>query len=229
MFSLSKNILVTLMVLIWTGVAFARGDDRSVPTAFASFEGGAMTYKSEMLESNDAGYGFAYAVGFYAGAERSLGIILRNDSSKIAFALNNSDITQNWLDSTIRYRVGPFYLGGIISNMSLVVKQDGTELRDATGSGYGGNAGMHLNLNRYYDVFLDASSVSISTARDVEERDITIGPRTDVDLGMMFHVTRQSVDFVLGYRYRQLAIKLDESYSELITTTYMGFRFNLFF
>jgi len=223
-----KNILVALVLSFVSTVSFAR-NDYYVPTAFASFDAGAQTYKSEMLESNDTGYGYSYSVGFYAGADRSLGIILKNDATKIAFELNNSDVEQNWLDSTIRYRMGPFYLGAIISNMTLLVKQDGTELRDATGSGYGGNAGMQFDLNRDYGVFLDIASVSITEARDVDQRDITVGPRTDADLGMLFHVTRQSVDFLLGYRYRQLAIKLDDSYSELITTTYMGFRFNLFF
>ncbi len=223
------SVLIALVSMLLPSNVFGRNSDRSVPTAFATVEGGAMTYKSEMVESNDTGYGFAYSVGFYAGAERNLGIIIRNDSTSISFALNDSKVENTWLDSTIRYRMGPFYLGGIISNMTLKVNQAGTELRDSTGSGYGVNAGMQFNLNRNSGMYLDISSVSITEARDVEKRDITVGPRTDADLGMVFHLTRETLDFMLGYRYRTMAVKLDESYSELVTTTYMGFKFNLFF
>lgn len=210
-------------------LTFDGAADRSSPTFFLGVDGGPMTYKSELLETNDTGYALAYTLGFHAGEDRNLGILIRNDTTNLSFETNDSKIEKNWLETTIRYRMGFFYLGPILSNLTIKINQAGADIRDATGSGYGANLGFIFDVSRNAGMYLDANYVTISEIVDTEAREISVGPRIDADLGTIIQLSREHFDFLLGYRYRQLGIELDESYSELISTTYLGFRFNVFF
>jgi hypothetical protein len=51
----------------------------------------------------------------------------------------------------------------------------------------------------------------------------------DGDLGLSFDVMRRLLDFILGLRYRTLTTNVDASYSEIITSTYLGFAVNGYF
>ena len=54
--------------------------------------------------------------------------------------------------------------------------------------------------------------------------EVTIGSRTDIDLGGGFAITKRSVVGLIGFKQRTYSLTVDgESYSEQMNTTYLGF------
>jgi len=147
----------------------------------------------------------------------------------VAFALNESKIATNWQDTIIRYRWDFFYFGLILGSAALVAEKEGEEIVDVIGTGYGANIGSIFNIRKFGGWYLDLSYVTIGSVRELEQRDVSFGPRTDLDLGASLRVTKKIVDFITGFKYRTSAIDLDTSYTETISAIYFGFRFNSVF
>lgn len=215
--------------------------DRSAASAFVRAEGNMTTYKSGMLTSNDTGVGNTYTLGAHVGTDRSFGVLYNVDSSVVTFGINKGKVATTWTDTIIRYRMGAFYLGGVIGSVALQVtapeSQDPTidgktpvdVNLDVVGTGYGGNGGFVLGFGRNNAWYLDATTVSIAAARDLEQTDVTFGSRLDLDTGISFFITRSVFDMMVGYRTRQYSIKVAESYAESLSATYLAFRLNSFF
>ena len=60
-----------------------------------------------MVESNDTSTTTSYGLGVWAGSQRNVGMMLKNESSSFAFALNESKLALAWQDTHVRYRFGP--------------------------------------------------------------------------------------------------------------------------
>lgn len=203
--------------------------DKESPTAFLAFDAAYTTHKSELMESNDTGIGVSYTLGFHAGQDRDIGILFRNSTSTISFALNESKIQTTYNDYIIRYRLGPFYLGAVIANVAMKANKEGEDISDTIGSGYGGNLGLAFQFNRIASYYLDVTSTSYGALRELEQRDITIGSRMAIDTGVMFHLTRRVWSILVGVKYSTVAITVDTGGTETISAFYIGNQFSSFF
>lgn len=218
--------------LVSFGVALGR------PDAFYSYSptfwfdvtyGLSSTYKSKMVLSNDTGSSITYSLGGYGGEANDLGFAIKKFSDSIAFELNDSAIATSFQDSILKYRMAFFYVGVVFSQIEMIANKEGTDLVDSAGSGMGGNLGIILPIGRIGAFFLDVTSVTYSKTRNELTSEVNTGARMDIDLGTSFDITRNLIDFLMGYRQRTLAITIDESYSELSMSTYLGLRFAFFF
>lgn len=220
---------LTLSTEVWAAADSGSDTAAYFPTFFLDTTFGFTTFKSKLVDSNDTGTGLTYSLGGNAGVNRNYGFILRTDSSATTFALNESKVTQVWQDTIIRYRLGYFYLGVLFDTLDFKVNSQGTELLDVAGSGMGGNAGFFVPIGRIGSFYLDATSVTLSTFRNVLATEVKGGSRMDIDLGANFDVTKQLLDFVVGYRQRTMSFTTDQAYAEAYYITYLGFRFAVYF
>lgn len=233
--SMRQSIAITLAMIAASPAAFAREEavERASSTAFVSVDYGLTTHKSEFVNSNDTGSTLAYSIGFHAGAERSVGILLRTDTSTIDFELNTSSMATTNQDVVIRYRLGNFFFGGVISSAALeATRAEETEDAeiDAVGTGFGGHFATVWGIGRDSAWYLDSVFNTYGQTREANQIDMEFGSRMDVDTGVVFYVTRELLDLTFGYRYRTAAYSADGTgYSDLVTSTYLGVRFNAVF
>ena len=211
------------MIASSTG-AFADELTDKAKTAYLFADYGLGTYKSLLVASNDTMGVMTYAIGANAGQNKDLGIEYRVETQTASFALNQSSIATSWTSTIIKYRLWAFELGPVIGKSAVKANRAGTEILDVVGSGYGGYFGMMLPLGKNSLIYLNAMSVANSDTVDRKERTITLGSRTDVELGARIGITRKALDVTLGYRRRANAItEGGASYNELQTATFVGF------
>ncbi|SME93785.1 hypothetical protein [Pseudobacteriovorax antillogorgiicola] len=221
--------ILAIILVASTASGRARDFKHITPTLAILTSFSLSTYKSELVASNDTGTGFSYGIGGYAGEDGTLGFFLKIDSASTSFALNSSSNAVTWQDTLIRYRWSYFYLGPIFSMMDYKVNQEGTELLDLKSSGIGGNLGMMVPLGNTGAIFLDLSSVTMSSTVNKLATEANIGSRTDFDLGASIDVTRSLVDFTFGYRQQQYTVSTDSTYTETYLATYLGLNFSFNF
>ncbi len=227
-----KSLAILLFSLGFTSQLMAREKDdfaRFAPTFFVDSTFGLTTYKSKLIVSNDTGTGLSYSIGGHAGENREYGFLVRTDTNRTSFLLNESSITTAWQDTILRYRLWAFYVGGVFSQLDLKVNSQGTEILDVSGSGYGGNAGFLIPINRIGVFYFDASSVSVGKFRNVLTEEVKSGTRLDLDAGANFDITREFLDLMVGYKQRTTSIQLSSGNVESYYITYLGFRAALYF
>lgn len=212
--------------------AFAKRAEISEATPLSVFAaGGFTTQKSGVAESNDTSTSTIYGFAVTGGEENNLSMEMLTDTSSVAFALNKRSVTTSWQEMTARYRMGWCYTGIIIANVGIVGESDGDtegKLINVYGKGYGANLGLSLPAGKSAAVQLDIRSVSISDAKELNQKKVTLAPRTDVDIRGVVALWRPYLDGLFGFRYRTYAATLDgTAYQELVATTYFGFSFNL--
>ena len=211
--------------------AWANRMDESNPTFNLDFTFGlSSTYKSKYADMNDTGSDTMYSLGGNAGQERNLGFMVRTDTQDTTFKINDSKIKTVWQDSVLRYSIGVFYLGVNFSQINLVASKAGTKTIDAAGSGTGGNLGINYDFDKNSGLFyLDVTTATVATMRNSETLVVKGGSRTDIDLGLGYHITKESFVFLLGYKQRTFTLSADTSYAEAMMTTYIGLRTALYF
>ncbi len=182
-----------------------------------------------MLLSNDTGTALRYGVGTFAGSDGQIGFQLMNDSDTTTFALNSSALSNIWQDTTIRYYMGPFYVGALFTRAEIKAKNQGVDTIDAAGSGMGGGVGLLWPVGRGGSISLDIATASIPKMKNSLPQEIAIGQRLDLDLGASVDITSRLLDFTFGYRTRTLGIKADANYTENFYQTYVGLRMSFFF
>lgn len=227
-----KSIIIACVCWGMASQVFARGKDdfaRFAPTFFLDTTFGLTTYKSKLVNSNDTGTGLSYSIGGHAGGNHEYGFLVRTDSNKTSFLLNESSIATTWQDTILRYRIWAFYIGGIFSQIDLKVNDQGAERVDAAASGYGGNVGFLIPINRIGVFYCDVASVSVANFRNTFEEEVKSGTRMDIDLGAHFDVTRDLLDLTVGYKQRASTIEIGESNAESYFVTYLGFRAAIYF
>ena len=217
-------------VLAYGPVAYAARADEGAPTfALDITYGLSSTYKSKYVAMNDTGSHTMYSLGGNAGASRDLGFMVRTDTQTTNFLLNSSKMTTVWQDSILRYSIGPVYLGINFCQLDLLANKEGVATIDAAGSGMGGNLGVYYDFEKTGLFYLDVTTATIAKARNSLDLVVKGGARTDIDLGLGYHITKESFIFLLGYKQRTFALSADTSYAEAIMTTYIGLRTALFF
>lgn len=240
------------IALLLATPAFA--DDAGLPSFFVEATGGYSVYKSALVQSNDTAVTVGYGFGVNGGKAKEIGMVFRRERSAFAFTLNESKLALQWQDVILKYRLGPFHMGAVVSESSWVASAppdaDGDDILD-TGTdaqdllalrtfGYGGNTGLSLSVHKRALVFADVSYVTSGETMEAVVEDaagapilgrvITMGPRLDADFGGNIKLTRKSVDAKVGFRYRTFLPSIDGvAYQEQMTTTYVGVAYNLEF
>ncbi len=204
-------------------------DADSAPTLSFKVDYGPSTYKSELVDSNDTSYTMRYSVGIFAGETKSVVFAIKSDSNTTAFALNDSENITAWQETHILYRWTYFYVGAVISTLTMTSNKEGADLFELAGNGYGGALGTTIEFGRGGMFYLDVASVSISNVSEINQQDVSFGARTDIDIGCSFSITRRLLDLSFGYRTRTLPVTLGESAAESLSTTYLGLNTSLYF
>ena len=250
--TMNFQALLALGFAMFGGSASASDFDISNPTFFLDIDAGYSIFKSELVQSNDTGITTRYAFGVNGGASRQIGMLFARESSTIAFKNTASTMAMSWQDIDLRYRLGPFYVGLVVSSTSWAVtspprvagKIDATgsaaDYIDLVGSGYGGNFGLQLPVGRRNSMYGDVTYVTTGTVQQkaagatgsaaasaAAARVSTIGPRMEVDLGAALGLGHSSFDAMCGFKYRTYSVSVDGTASkELLNTTYVGLRTN---
>ncbi len=239
---------VALAALSLSGAARADDLDSQTPTFYAAVDGGYSVYKSTLVQSNDTGVTVGYGFGCYAGKGHELGMGFKREQSTFSFALNKSSLAVSWQDVLVSYRLGPFHAGLAISSSAWQVKappdtdgdgqlDSGTaavaqDLMNITTTGYGGNTGFQLAINKRSTVFADGTFVTTSNVQEKTvknaagaprlDRVITLGPRMDLNVGGTFRLLKW-LDLRAGFKYRTYSVTIDgTAYKENLNTTYAG-------
>jgi hypothetical protein len=224
-----KNYFWTsLVALLWANSSFAA--DRT-PTFFLKLGGGFYSYESEFVNSNDNAYSSSYSLGVNAGSSKNLSMLISNSTLDTTFSLNTSKSTLIFQDTSFKYFWGPVYLGASLSQVTAVItRTNSTETAidlDAIGTGFGVNFGMSLPMGKASEIYLDGSSTTISTIKEVNKAVFLIGPRTDISIGGVFPITKSLISSYAGVNYRSFTLSLDGVAStETVMMTEFGFSMN---
>lgn len=244
------NFASCLTAVACAPAAWAGDIDQQTPTFFVTGTGGYSIYKSEMVESNDTSTTVNYGIGVWAGSQRNVGMLLERETSTFAFALNESTLALEWQDVHLRYRWGPVYVGFLLANSTWLVSappdadadgdldQDAEveEYIDMMTTGYGINTGTMITVGRRSHVYLDVTYTTAGTVRQKAltpttgpnagvptEKEITMGPRMDLDLGGSISLTKDVLDALVGFKYRTYNLEVDGiAYKEQLNSTYVG-------
>lgn len=232
-----RQVIVYLATLagLWTVAALPlaqaqRGDSTDLQAerrmVFVASDGGMSTFKSELVEQNDTGMVLTYVLGATVGDEKTMEFRIRTDSSTIPFALNNSSITSKWQDTLVLYHFPYFNIGAGLGSNAMTVVQDAATTLDIVGTGFGAAGGLVYPITRAARVSLNAIFMSISSARELEQRTVSFGARTDMDFNVTYDLTKTYFDLVYGYRYRTYSMTTDTTTAaETHTSTYAGLQF----
>lgn len=219
--SIKITALIVLTLLI---TAPAQAGEKK-PAIYLSMGGGLTTHKSEFVVSNDTSYSYHYAFGINGGSDSQLTMFLSTAVDSTKFELNSSEVSNEFQDTVIRYSYGPFYLGAVVNQTKMVISRLGdvpAEI-DAIATGYGVALGGNIEVGRDSSIFLDVTSVSTPTVKEINQAVFTIGNRLDISLGGSYSLARSWLDGVVGLRQRTYQVSLDgASSAELITTTWFG-------
>lgn len=224
--------LFLLSFVFLNNIGLAQNDEleQNRPTSFLYGDYGMSFYKSKFMLSNDASYTYSYSLGIHGGSNNNIGAIINNDYNKTSFSLVSANITTMWQDVIIRYYWGVFYLGGMISSVNIKAENASANVLDAVGNGYGVNLGVLLPLSQFGIFFINSNYVSIGKLRDQNQINAKLASRIDIDIGSLINISRSFWDLIIGYKQRVTNISVsDNSYSELLNTTYLGVRFCIFF
>ncbi len=220
---------MTLTFFTWQASSCAWAEGTRVPNFYADAQLGLITYKSKLAASNDTGTALRYGVGSCAGSEGQLRFNLMIDTASTNFALNDSKLTLAWQDTAIRYQWAWFYVGALFSRLEMTAHIEGADKIDAAGSGFGGTTGFLFDVGKRAQLNLDISSASIAKMTNALEGEVKLGSRLDVDLGSQVELGKKFL-FAFGYRMRTMSISFaSTSYAELVTSTYAGLRYSLYF
>jgi hypothetical protein len=181
------------------------------------------TYKSLLVASNDTMGVVTYGFGANAGQNKNFGVEYRVENQTVAFALNQSSISTSWTSTIFKYRLWAIELGPVFGKASVKANREGADILDVVSSGYGGYFGLVMPIGKSSLLYLNGMSVANSDTVDRESRVITMGSRTDIEIGSRIGITKRACDFTIGYRRRSNSItESGTSYNELQTATFIG-------
>ena len=229
---LSKFYLLTWLAMgLVPELAMARlnPDKEANPTFAFDLTFGFSTFKSEIVQQNDTSTGLTYSLSGTAGLQWDLLFAIEVDTTSTSFLINESSNEVTWQDSIMAYRMGNFHLGINFSQLQMLVNNAGTDVIDMAGSGMGGVAGVYIPVGKIGFFYINVVTASLSSARNALEQEVTGGARQDIDLGGNFDITRDTFDFIVGYKQRTFGISTTEAYVETYLITYFGVKMSLYF
>ena len=258
---MSRRIFLILEIIIISAAssctALATEADQYAPSLYLNVGAGYSIYKSKMVQGNDTASTVNFGFGVFGGADHSIGMILERETSKVAFELNSSSIGLASQDLHLRWGLGPFHSGVIVSSSTWEAKAppdaDGDGVLDPTGTaedfisimttGYGANLGVMILVGKGSSVALDYTFVNsgfvqskafdpatTTNANTLNARTVSMGSRSDINLCGSLGLTRNMVDAIAGFKLRTYNITVDDTaYAEEMNTTYLGMRLNFSF
>lgn len=188
------------------------------------------TSKSKALEMNDTGSVSRIQACVHAGDELNLGVSLALETSTFAYELNSSSLTTAFQDIGIYYRFWYFQLGAIVASETVSAKKEDADYLDFSGDAYGALFNILIPFDRGSQMYIKTGYVMGASVEDSFNDSVKMGTRMDIDIGSQVDITKKMVDLIFGYRYRTYSLTIDgTSYSELQTSTYLGFGFGWLF
>jgi hypothetical protein len=218
-----------LLLSFSSELAMARSARNEKPTLTVHLDGGHKTIKSELVASHDLAVATRYGARGFLGQAKDVGVSFMMEATSATFTLNESSIISGWMDTTLFYKMQSFHMGLVISTLSMTTTKEAADLFELSGSGFGGTLGFSGKIDRVGSVGFDATVVALGELTEVNKKDVTIGSRTDVDLHLNLDITKQALDFVIGYRYRSLPVTYESSFTDVSYTFYLGLATSLFF
>ncbi len=195
------------------------------PTFYLEGSGSYVTYKSKLVASNDTTTGIRYGLGSSAGVDRSLGMFYSKETVSTPFELTTSTILANESHIFIYYLWYYFRFGISFDNYATDVKKDGEEYLQIRADGYGGNFSFLLPVSKKTIFLMQTNFFTPGAAVDILQNTVTLGPIMDVDIGAVMDLTKDLLDFTVGFRYKTFSISVDgTSNAELISAPYMGMK-----
>jgi len=227
----TQSYEATLLFLLGgAGTCYAQGSGRGPQSDFlVDVQYALTTSKSKLVGSNDTGTALRYGLGGYAGSNSNLAFLMHFDRDTTGFLLNDSKMDMSWQDTRIRYHMGYFYLGALFTRLEMTANKEGVDVVDAAGSGMGINAGTLIGIGRGGSVYLDVMTATLPTMKNAIDQEIAITQRMDIDIGGSIDLTSKLLDLTFGYKIRNVTVKTDAAYAELLSTTYAGLRMSFHF
>lgn len=243
---------ITSAAFVTGGRVFAANNSK-FPSAALYGYGGYSVYKSEMVQSNDTALTFGYGVEVFTGRDHQFGIGVHRESSKMAFSLNRSMVSIDTDIFRLSYAFGPFFIGPLFNysfwdveappdldaNDFLDQNTDSEPYVKASGQGLGLHGGVNFALGKKMKLYLkvagtstigalqetpsETSQAGVSGTSPSASRKFSIGTRTDGDIGALFLLTRETLQFLFGFKTTSYQLELESrSFKETQNTTYVG-------
>ena len=199
-------------------------------TAFFAADVGFQTYESESVESKDTSPAYNYRVGGFAGEDRVLGVFANIADSTTPFELNESRIRTAWRDLAIQYRLGFLYPTVYATSSELTLTAEGVEDIHIFGTGFGAGLAVQVPITKQIIVQADAKSINTASAHDRYGAEVDVGRRDEAELSASVDLVERYVDLIVGYRYRNYDLTIEDTKSvETQTTPFGGLRLGLYF
>lgn len=247
--TLQFKSLVLGSLLLWGSSLLAQnsGSDslRQTMTTSIQYDIGSNTYESDTASSKESSQGDTFTFSTAAGQNRLVGISIRSARNNVNFALNDSKMTTRWQDLMISYRMGWFTpaVGAALSEVQ--IETDSGDYVDIYRASLGAGLGMRVPLWHHLVVYGDfrffekpptpkfasltnsSDAVPDGTARKL---DATLDSRNEFDIGTSVDISRDFLDFVVGYRVKSYDLIVEGvKNSEYQAGIYAGFKIGAYF
>lgn len=246
----TPHCLLTLLLMIGSHLlnAQSNGPDslRQTMTTYLQYDIGSNTYESDTAASKESSQSDTFTLGTAAGYERLIGVSLRSSRNSVDFDLNGSSMNTRWQDLMLSYRLGWFTpaIGAGLSEIQIETANN--EYVDIYRASLGAGLGLHIPLWQKMVISGDFrffekpptprfDDLSLTSADAIPEGtpvklDAQLQSRSDLDIGMSVDISREFLDFVIGYRIKSYELLVEnEKKSEYQTGLYVGFKLGAYF
>ncbi|MEZ4742627.1 MAG: hypothetical protein R3B45_09300 [Bdellovibrionota bacterium] len=227
---------LSLMATTENGIAQTRsqvyGSSLTQQTMTAYMQGDLTlnTYESEAAESKETATSSTWKLGIYAGESRNLGISFTSSENYVPFELNQSYLKANWKDTAMQWRLGWLYPTISVGLGEISINNANNERFDLFGANLGAGVGVFIPI--FDKAVFHATGMVFNTpkALDKSGQDISLGQRIEQEVGASIDLTKNTIDFIVGYRTRSYDLTWNEvKYKEKNQGAYTGLRFGLYF
>lgn len=224
---------------LWGGSTMAQttsqvyGDTltKQTQTFFMAGEAEWTTYQSELAEGHSSGQTAGFKIGGYTGESRVLGISLESVQQNAQFEYTQKSVHNQWNDLRFRARLGYFYPSIGVSLSELKLNSADQTTTHLYAQGYNGGLGARWPLSDTIVCELDHKSVFPFKTVDYLHQNGKILERHEANLNASIDVTKNLIDFLIGYRLRQFKFRSDENIEskEIQSAPFAGLRLGAYF
>jgi len=188
------------------------------------------TYESEAAGSKESNTSTTWKIGVYAGESRKLGIQFRSSENYVPFDLNESSLAASWKDTIMQWRLGWFYPALAVGLSEIEVSSSSDASFDLFGASVGAGLGVFIPLFRKAVFHATTMVFETPNSWDKKGEDVKLGQRIEQDIGTSIDLTKDTIDFVVGYRTRSYTVSWNgNTYNENNQGAYAGLKFGLYF
>jgi hypothetical protein len=224
--------LLKLIGLVTLITPSAYGKSKSETNTYFRTDGAAAVQKSNTLEGTDFATMYSFRLGTQTGSEGDVGMAINWDQMDTKFTQANGSMASTWTDFRFSYRIKWFQPTLAIGHCEIKAKQSdptSTEVVDASCITAGGGLDMKYDVSKTLIAHFDTLLMSPTSARDRTGKEVTIGPRTDLEAGVTFYLPVDGLGILTGYRLRTFSLDIDDSGPklEMQTGPFLGFTYGL--